>query len=212
MINKFCCFFLIWCFGLCLSQVNAQRVSEPKEPTAIITPKLNLVINRIGQKFCSKSKMLIRLRLIFNNEGNKPIILYKKSTTVWKYSILGVGNNSSEKPHKIIPFIMDTIKFGELPNRKNFIILKQGESFSFEQDKAIFVNNRDSITDGKIHFGEYSLQITVGTWYYHPNLKDEYRKKWQDEGFLWTKDVTSSPMEFKVEKLNERIIENCSSK
>lgn len=214
MVYKFCFCFLVCFFYLSLLHANAQSVSEQQKINDIIEPQLDLTINLIEQRYCSKSAVLFRLKLTFTNAGGIPILFYKDSKIIWKEIVKGVGNNSLEKLHKIEPFISLTsvIKFEELPNRNSFTILKKGESFKLELNHALFITDKDTVSKDNIHSGEYSLEIRVGTWYYHPNLKQGYQKKWQNEGYLWTKNITSAPMEFSIKKPDERTIESCTSK
>jgi hypothetical protein len=211
MKHTFCLYFLVCVFLSAFFNVTAQDTSEPKEVNNIVEPELDLTISPIWQKYCSKSKMLSRLKLTFVNGGKESIILYKNSSIIGEEVILKVSNKSSEKPLKIIPLlnISRIIKFREAPEISNFVIIKSSESFSFEIGHVILINDSDINLKGEIKSGVYSLKIRVITWYYHPNIKDEYRTKWQNDGYLWTKDVTSSPMEFTIKKPDERIIENC---
>ena len=48
--------------------------------------------------------------------------------------------------------------------------------------------------------GAYFLQVRVATWFYFAD-PNEYRELWRNEGYLWSENMTSEPMPFKIEKI-----------
>jgi hypothetical protein len=54
--------------------------------------------------------------------------------------------------------------------------------------------------DDRLHPGNYVLQVRVAAWFHYADPA-EYEKKWGNEAYVWSENVTSEPMPFTVEKL-----------
>jgi hypothetical protein len=91
-----------------------------------------------------------------------------------------------------------------------FVILRPKQSFEAEEETTILVrrDNTGGESDGLLA-GQYVLQVSVSTWPESESFAETLRNRWQDIGVLWSSDITSSPMPFKIEK--DRRLENCSS-
>jgi hypothetical protein len=189
--------------------VPAQTLPQQK----IENKSLQLIINTVEKRFCSKSELVLRLNLTFTNIGNIPVILDKNSNLIWQYIIRDISKKPNKKgfEQKITPFVdlLKVIKIEKILNRDDFVILKQGESYSLEKNKIVQVYDGTKNTEDDLRVGRYTLQIKVGTWYYSPSIIDKYRKGWQSQGFLWTSDITSIPMEFDIEDIKKRLIVSC---
>ena len=163
--------------------------------------KLTLNTTVLKSEYCSSpSDLVLTLRLLFTNEGREPILLQKKSSVISKYMIAHTVRRAGSNDYvKEISPTLNSRAAGYTPDLtpelSHFVKLNVGESYSTEHSVLIPVFERDDLQPGK-----YFLQVRVVTWYYRYNLSEEFREQWRHEGFLWTKNVTSTPMEFEVKR------------
>lgn len=163
--------------------------------------KLTLTTTVLKSEYCSSpSDLVLTLRLVFTNDGSGTILLQKKSSVITKYMIARTVRQAASNDY--IQEITPTLNLraaGYTPNLtpelSQFAKLQASESYSTEHTVLIPVFERGDLQPGK-----YLLQVRVVTWYYRNDWSEKFREQWQHEGFLWTKDVTSTPMEFEVRR------------
>lgn len=191
--------------------VNRAHVSQPVKKKAVTVnaekPKeLQLDAMILAEQYCSEvgTKFLSwRLKLTYTNVGTRPLLLEKKST--WVYRTLVSRDLKAATARKYlsapIPAYADLDSFGfrSRPDLDCFVVLKPTESFVAEADSRVSVYDGTRDTEDDLHAGQYILQVRVATLYQYTEPK-EYREKWIDRRYLWSDNVTSEPMPFRVEK------------
>jgi hypothetical protein len=166
-----------------------------------VQQKLTLNTTILKSEYCSSpSDLVLTLRLLFTNEGREPILLQKKSSVISKYMIARTVREAASQNY--VQEITPTLNLraaGYTPNStpelSHFAKLNVGESYATEHSVLIPVFEKDDLQPGK-----YLLQVRVVTWYYRYDWSERFREQWRQEGFLWTKNVTSTPMEFEVKR------------
>jgi hypothetical protein len=150
----------------------------------------------------------LTLNLIYSNTGNRPILLDKKSSLVYRKLVSKNLKAASEGKYEYdeSPSFIDVrsmqtagMRMEGAPQKEDFITLKPGEAYSLKKDLILRLYNETKDTQEFLHPGTYFLQLKVATWYYFVDAAP-YRKKWRDEGYLWSQNITSVPMPLRVEK------------
>lgn len=145
------------------------------------------------------------LRLTYTNTGERPVLLDKKSSLVYRSlvskSLKAAASERyvSETTSSFFDLRAAGIRTGEAPEENAFLILRPGESHVVEKVYGVHVDDCTEAGKGNLRPGRYFLQLRVATWYYLSRPED-YREQWHDKGYLWAEDVTSQPMPFTVEK------------
>lgn len=172
---------------------------------------LQLSTSVIDQRYSvvSGSKLLrLTLNLTYSNTGNRPIMLDKKSSLIYRKLLsnnLKAASESKYEYDESSSFIdvrsMRTagIRMEGTPEKEDFITLKPGESYSLKKGLILRLYDGTKDTEDFLHPGTRFLQLRVATWYYFAD-PNTYREKWRAEGYLWSQDVTSQPMPLRVEK------------
>lgn len=156
-----------------------------------------------------------RLRVHFENTGKQPLILYRGSGGAPTISI----SKSLEDAQKGIEekrIASSLHLIGEFDKgvdlEQYFVTLKPGESFDSEThvNVPVMKDNRPS-TRRALRPGDHYLKITVIT---SPDtetesLSETLRAKWRQKGYLWTRNVNSEPMPFKLEE--NPVLSDCSN-
>lgn len=88
------------------------------------------------------------------------------------------------------------------PEKEAFVTLVPGESYSVRKEIRLRLYAGTKDTRDFLHPGIHFLQVRVATWYYFVD-PDIYREKWNDEGYLWSENVTSLRMRVDVEKARD---------
>jgi hypothetical protein len=104
------------------------------------------------------------------------------------------------------------LDFTSPPDISEFKIIRPGESHEVDgpwTTVSFIVDDGTTLPKGYLPLGSYFLQIRVGFWPYFSDLK-VWRKKWRDQGYLWSEPLTSIPMPFTVQK--DRPIVKCQQK
>jgi hypothetical protein len=169
---------------------------------------LQLTTEVVSQGYCSdeySTSVILNLRLNYRNTGTVPVILYKKSSVEYRYMIThSLQEAAAQKYLEDVSGFHSTessqVRF-DLPEENFFAILKPGESYSLETvfNTTVYDGSKDSEDD--LHPGHYFLQLVISTWYHLPADPNEFREKWREKGFLWTRPVTSLPMPFTVKDM-----------
>jgi hypothetical protein len=211
---------LILCLTLGFAVANAQKSFETANRSMTNTAqsaeaKLQLSTSIIEQRYSVEagSRLLrLMLNLTYSNTGNRPILLDKKSSLIYRKMISRNLKAASDKKYEYdesshfigvrsmqaAGFQMDT-QITPDKEKKTFITLKPGESYSVKEEIILRLYDGTKDTEGHLHPGTHFLQVRVATWFYiaDPNT---YREQWRNEGYLWSQNITSLPMSLTVEK------------
>lgn len=208
---------LIFCLILGVTVADAQRSfysvnSTSKDQSA--EAKLQLSTSVLEQRYSVEagSRLLrLMLNLSYSNSGNRPILLDKKSSLIYRKMIsrnLKAVSNEKYEYDESSSFIdvrsMQAagmqLDMRSTPEKEAFIILKPGESYSLKKEVILRLYDGTKETEDFLHPGTGFLQLRVATWYYFAD-PETYRVKWRDEGYLWSQNITSVPMPLEVKKV-----------
>lgn len=175
--------------------------------------QLQLSTSIIEQRYSVEagSRLLrLMLNLTYSNTGNRPILLDKKSSLVYRKLLSSNLEAASARKYdydESSSFIdarsmqAAGMRLESTPEKEAFITLKPGESFSLRKELILRLYDGTKDTEDFLHSGSRFLQLKVATWYYFAD-PDTYREKWRDEGYLWSQDITSRPMLLTVERVS----------
>ena len=145
------------------------------------------------------------LTLTYKNLGAESILLYKKSSLIYR-SMVSKSLKAASKAqyeedtssHFISANSMRAAGFQDgVPDAADFVTLKPGETYSIQSEYG--VQRRGISSDGGgLTPGQYFLEVRVATWYYFVDPK-EYREKWRSAGYLWSENMKSQPMRFTLQ-------------
>lgn len=178
--------------------------------------KLQLSTSVIEQRYSVEagSRLLcLMLNLTYSNIGNHPILLDKKSSLIYrkmisrnlkaaaakKYEYDSSSHWISVSAMQAAGFQMD-LQITPDKEKETFITLKPGESYSLKTEIILRLYDGTRDTKHRLHPGTHFLQVRVATWFYFAD-PNEYAELWRNEGYLWSENMTSEPMPFKVEKI-----------
>jgi len=180
---------------------HSQRVTTDQDKN-----QLRLTTTIVKESYCSATGVRFlewTLNLKYTNEGPEPILLDKRSSRVFRTPVSTSLKAAAAKRYVYDPYAVyasyDALGFQPRPDPDSFVILKPTESLSVEAEPRVSVYDGTNDTKDDLHAGKYFLQVTVATWRYYAEAK-EYREKWVEKGYLWSKGVISDPMPFTVEK------------
>ena len=183
--------------GLLFSKTEADSNSS----------NLKLTTKIIEQKYCGSgysdmAMLKLSLQLTYTNVGQQPLILYKGSNLIYYVLVGSNEQNLRNKQYEMnmhVGWITSGIKLneGSRPS-KEFIVLNPNESYQTGGDVSIPIDIDE--TTQFLKSGEHVLQVVTETWPSDEAQFDKLKKKWNDTGFLWGKNITSEPMVFSVEK------------
>lgn len=208
---------LIFCFTFAVVVGDAQKSFETAKKNMTNSAQgaeaqLQLSTNIIEQRYSVEagSRLLrLTLDLTYSNTGNRPILLDKKSSLVYRKLLSKSLKAASAKKYdydESSTFIFTGSKeavgihLESTPNKEAFITLKPGESYSLKKQLILRLYDGTKDTDDFLHPGTHFLQLRVATWYYFAD-PDVYQEKWRDDGYLWSQNITSEPMQLKVKKI-----------
>lgn len=173
--------------------------------------RLQLSTSVIEQRYSvEKGHRLLRLmlNLTYSNIGNRPILLDKKSSLVYRKLLSSNLKAASKRKYDYdeSSTFIDTrsmqaaeMRADSSPEKEAFVNLKPGDSYSLKKELVLRLYDGTKDTDGFLHPGTRFLQLRVATWYYFADPQ-KYRELWRDEGYLWSENITSVPMSLKIEK------------
>jgi hypothetical protein len=175
---------------------------------------LRLTTSIVKESYCSdigSSFLEWTLNLTYTNIGNRPILVDKKSSWIYRTMVSRNLRAASAGRYEYDPssFHSDLSKIGFLNTAEadSFVVLKPGESFSVEANCRAQLHDGTKDSEDSLHPGNHVLQVRVATWRYYADPK-VYRDKWSNRGYLWFGNVTSLPMPFTIEK--QRTLVPCS--
>lgn len=181
---------------------------------------LRLTINILTQRYCEEpgsdtsDNLRMKLRLRYTNAGTRPLIMYKHENTVFREMIS--RNPLDAAAHKYVwDFSLTQVTGGKdstidspVPS-SSFAVLRPGQFFDGEAEITVFVRRgRTSKESDGLLPGEYFLQVSVSTWPETAILAERLRNRWESIGTFWFHDLTSEPVQFKIEK--DRKVVSCS--
>lgn len=199
---------------------HSSRTPTTKVPTLrcpntdeSVEAQLRLTTSVIEQRYSVEagSRLLrLMLNLTYSNTGNRSILLDKNSSLVYRKLVSSKPEAVSESKYdydESSSFIdvrsmqAAGMRLETSPEKDAFITLKPGESYSLKQEIILRLYDGTKDTENFLRPGTRFLQVGVATWYYLAD-PDTYRQQWQDEGYLWSQNITSVPMPLKVEKID----------
>src|SRR5260370_36454752 len=167
----------------------AQSASKSENPSMLNESQddgqfLHLTTNVVKEAYCSgvgPRFLEWTLNLTYTNVGNRPILLDKKSSWIYRSMVSRNLKAAAARQYEYDPssFYSDLSKLGFLntPEADSFVVLKPGESFSVRADCRVQLYDGNKDTDDFLHPGNHVLQVRVATWYYYADPK-VYRNKW----------------------------------
>ena len=176
--------------------------SQPAESRLVLETTIN---NERYEVEHNTTMLRWNLTLTYKNSGAEPILLYKKSSLIYRSMISRSLKAASRRQyledtssHFISVDAMRAAGFVDhSPEVADFVTLKPGESYSVQAKYGVRPR-RNSIDDSGLAPGKYFIEMRVATWYYWADPK-EYREKWRGNGYLWSQNIKSQPMQFSVE-------------
>lgn len=202
--------------SLCLvtAVAHGQAPSGDNEPGGAVLnqdgqARLQLTTNIVNQYYEGNFAFLRwTLRLTYTNVGDQPILLDKKSSLIYRSmvsrSLRAAAAKKYEEETRSSFITAESMKaagfrFDSVPMEDAFVALKPGESWSLETEYGARVYDGTKDSEDFLRSGIHFLQVRVATWYYLSE-PGKYREQWRDKGYLWSQNVTSTPMSFTVEK------------
>jgi hypothetical protein len=201
---KYTLICLLWLVFISVG-IKGQQSTFPSYEKAQDKAKLLFTTDISEQQYCSKREMVLRLKVTYKNIGTVPIILDKRISWFinWKTKrISGKMKRNFKSTTTPSDLTINEHFKGELPEEESFIVLKPNEEYSYIQKGGNIVrlyDGDDEETD-RLREGKYTIQYSAYTWYYSLSSFNEYRQKWKNKGFLWSKNITSKPMLFEVQE------------
>ena len=204
---------LLLCIAVTLGVVHGRMLTCSQETgNKNNKPQLRLSTNIDEQHYSRDTgpKMLhMGVSLTYSNTGSRPILLYKKSSLVYQ-TLVSTSTKAAgarryvydESSHFIGLTSMSSAgsQMHGTPDRSAFITLNPGEEYSLKQEILLKLYDGTKHTEGLLRPGSYYLQVRVATWYYLAE-PTQYRESWNGDGYLWSENMTSIPMSFKIEAI-----------
>lgn len=179
---------------------------------------LRLTIKIVALRYCKElgsdtsDNLKIRLLLRYTNCGSGPLILYKHQNTVFREMIS--RSTLDAAAHKYAwDFSLTQVTGGRdstidspIPG-SSFAVMRPTQFFDSEEEITVFVRRgrTDNESDCLLP-DDYFLQVGVSTWPETASLAEHLSKRWQSIGALWFHDLTSEPVQFKIEK-NRKVLD-----
>ena len=206
---------LILCLTVGLAIVNTHQSSATA--TRAITnihqtaeAQLQLSTSILEERYSEGSRYLhLLLNLTYLNTGNRPILLDKKSSLVYRKLVSKTLKAASQNKYvydarssiiSVEGMRAVGMRMDSPPEIEAFVTINPGESYNLKAEVILYLYNGTKDTEDSLHPGRYFLQVKVATWFYFADV-DEYREKWRDEGYLWSKNIMSVPMPFTVKQI-----------
>jgi hypothetical protein len=182
---------------------------------------LRLTSNLISQRYCrepdseNSDNLRMKLQLRYVNSGPHPLILYKYDNTVSRTMVSRDPADATVERY-IWDLSLTTVTGGKnvtidsLAPSSSFCVLPSNQSFETEVETTIFVSRADnSVESDGLPPGEYFLQVVVSTWPHSESLAERVRDRWRAFGLLWSDDIKSEPMQFRID--SDRPTRDCSA-
>lgn len=145
------------------------------------------------------------LTLTYTNSGAEPILLYKKSSLIYRSMVsrhLKAASRGKYLQDTSSHFISsDAFRaagfLDRSPEEADFVTLKPGESYSVQSKYHVHRRSNSTADDG-LAPGKYFIEMRVATWYFWVDPK-QYREQRRGDGYVWSQNMTSEPMQFRIE-------------
>lgn len=155
----------------------------------------------------------------YKNTGDKDLILFKYALYPFQYRVSKTVQAALDKRYEtVISPMMGSgpshVQWRDKPPTDYFVVLKPQQSYlPVNTIKTVLVLNESDKPRSKQYLapGEHVLQLKVATWPIEEDRAAEFRDRWQRFGSLWTDNVLSIPMTFRVDKSRERLLSDCSA-
>ena len=196
--------FLILNVGVATAQKTrcVPTTTPPRDKTVRL--QLTTSIGEVRDSVENSSRLLkMNLNLNYLNTGTRPILLDKKSSLIYRTLVSKNLKAFSECKylHDISAhFIGAESLQSRSPDRSEFVMLKPGESVTFQREIRLGRYDGTKSSKSDLHPGNYVLQVRVAAWFYLADPAD-WEQKWGNQAYVWSENVTSEPMTFTVEKL-----------
>lgn len=186
-------------------QVQGNRSlsrSEKAEPRLLLETSIN---DQQYQVEFGDTMLRWNLTLTYKNEGTEPILLYKKSSLIYRSmisrSLKAASKGRYEEDTSSHYISVDDMRaagfLDRLPEDADFVTLKPGESYTVQAKYGVR-RRGNSKDDSGLPPGNYFIEMRVATWYFYRDPK-EYREKRRVDGYLWSQNIKSEPMLFTVQ-------------
>lgn len=190
--------------------------SEGQQRKQLSAPKLELTGAVRDSVYCSAANLRLTLQLSFHNTGSRPILLRKDGFPVGRYKVSRDKQQLRAGKYELnIAPMMNSVGIlkhrleGKAIDQSAFITLEPAATHTvLIQLNIPFIEESKQRSQDSLAPGDYLLQVLVWTWLDSQSFATQSREKWKDQGYLWTKSITSEPIPFTVTK--ERIISACS--
>lgn len=165
-------------------------------------PPLRLTTAIVGRRYCAGDKLHLlqmRLRLRYQNVGDRKLIIYQGKNLFYQTRIRG---GAQARPYDVVvlnsrfndaqPEVVNSQRPGGA-----FVTLAPGEAHEMEMVVGVGVAagaaERGANSIGP---GEHTLVVAASTWYESRKLAEELRGRWRATGLLWVEPVVSEPLTF----------------
>lgn len=189
------CFMLLLLVFGCLLNSNAQPKND-LQLTTEITHKFYCV----GESDTEDAvQLLLKLKLIYTNKGQQPLILQRGSNNVTWIRVSRTLDELESKQYEyelsltLVTAGKDVLENADVPS-KRFVVLLPGEVYVTEGEARVIDYDRF------LTAGEHMLQVIVPTWSGTKEQADRLKVKWESVGVLYFLNAFSKPMKFTVEK------------
>jgi hypothetical protein len=205
------CILLLICMGMPHIPTRAtvftaatQAGNSSQDATIQLTAR---ILTRKDRSDNSLGVLDLKLGLRLTNTSRQPVILRKDCIVIYKYMLsrdLLTAAKSEYEAHGSFRFIpkedppVNTLEFPEGEN-KQFILLEPGAHLDVEREIQVLFSLRKGKSNRALGT-ERILQVKVMTWYFSQKLAEELGERWKGRGLLWTKSVTSLPIDLKLDE------------
>jgi len=193
-------------FFLWMNCANAfgTQTSIPKQPLALTVEIASLQYCTVNSDLTS---LQMKLKLRYTNVGQQKLILYKGHDLFYQIKIRSLSAGTM-KPSEVT--FLNSRYFDEQPEpieqpspSRVFVILAPGATYEREIVSGMAVAGKEAYRGNSVLIdGDYTLQLTVSTWYKSKSLAQKLRQLWEQKGLLWFESVTSTPIHFTATKVN----------
>jgi hypothetical protein len=158
----------------------------------------------VAEEYCNEDQLRMTLELKFNNSSQKRIILYKYSVGVVRSLVSSNRESAMTKQYEadtryLVNLIAGAAEIDGSAPGDNFAILQPNDSYTTKAHVILFLNRVEKGVPRNLSPGDHYLQVVVQTWYLSDDLSKKLSKQWRPTGSLWTDDVRSQPMRFRIE-------------
>jgi hypothetical protein len=207
-IAVFLSFVLSWMLAA-LPPPSAKASMTSFAERARSKAQLQLTTTVMQQRACSTYELGFKLKLMFRNVGNEPIILDRRVATAGVMVSRDLKAAEARKYEQVERYdLMDEpdIDFAA-PNLSTFVILQPGEVFEAATSVSVSLDDGTPTFKNSLRTGIHFIQVGAVTWRATLAKPGSFRRKWRDKGYLWSEPVTSIPMQFTVD--SDRRVAKC---